>query len=98
MKGENIMDIKAKLTSRKFWAAVAGIIVGLVVAFGGDGETVEKVAGSTMSIVSAVAYIIVEGSRDKADAGAPLNVKNLYIDTGDEEEKEGEEENETESD
>lgn len=97
MKGENIMDIKSKLTSRKLWAAIAGIIVGLVVAFGGEGETVETVAGSVMSVVSAVIYILAEAGIDKASANAPLNVKNLYIDTGDEGEKEGEEENETES-
>lgn len=68
------MDIKSKLTSRKLWAAVAGIIVGLVVAFGGDGKTVETVAGSVMSVVSAVIYILAEAGVDKASAG---NVNNL---------------------
>lgn len=62
------MDIKSKLTSRKLWAAVAGIIVGLVVAFGGDGETVKTVAGSVMSVVSAIIYILAEAGIDKASA------------------------------
>ena len=63
------MDIKSKLTSRKLWAAVAGIIVGLVVAFGGDGETIKTVAGSVMSVVSAIIYILAEAGVDKASAG-----------------------------
>lgn len=69
------MDIKSKLTSRKLWAAVAGIIVGLVVAFGGDGKTVETVAGSVMSVVSAVIYILAEAGVDKASAGNANNLK-----------------------
>ncbi len=66
------MDIKKKLTSRKLWAAIAGIIVGLVVAFGGEPETVQTVAGSVMSVVSAIVYIIAEAGVDKAGAGAEL--------------------------
>ncbi len=74
------MDIKTKLTSRKLWAAIAGIIVGLVVAFGGEGKTIETVAGSVMSVVSAVVYILAEAGVDKASAGAPMKVENLHID------------------
>lgn len=74
------MDIKTKLTSRKLWAAIAGIIVGLVVAFGGEAETVETVAGSVMSVVSALVYIIAEAGIDKASAGAPMNVDTVHID------------------
>ncbi len=85
------MDIKSKLTSRKLWAAIAGIIVGLVVAFGGEAETIETVAGSVMSVVSALVYIIAEAGVDKASAGATMNVENAYIDT------EGVNENDTES-
>ena len=29
------MDIRRKLTSRKFWVALAGFVAGLIVAFGG---------------------------------------------------------------
>lgn len=54
-----------KLTSRKFLAAVAGIIVGLVVAFGGEAETIKEVAGSAMSVVSALTYILAEAGIDK---------------------------------
>lgn len=87
------MDIKAKLTSRKLWAAIAGIIVGLVVAFGGEGETIETVAGSVMSVVSAVVYILVEAGVDKASAAAPMKVENLHTDNA----GEGAVENDSES-
>lgn len=78
------MNLKAKLTSRKLWAAIAGIIVGLVVAFGGDGETVETVAGSVMSVVSAVIYILAEAGIDKASANTPMHNENMHSgeDTG----------------
>lgn len=65
------MDWKQKLSSRKLWAAIAGIIVGLVVAFGGDGESIQQVAGSVMSVVSAIIYILAEAGVDKASAGIP---------------------------
>ena len=79
MKGESIMNLKAKLTSRKFWAAVAGIVVGLVVAFGGDRETIELVSGGVLSVISALSFVFVEGGVDKASANAPLHVENVHI-------------------
>jgi len=66
------MNWKAKLTSRKLWAAAAGIIVGLVVAFGGEPERIETIAGSVMSVVTAVAYILAEAGVDKAAADAAI--------------------------
>lgn len=66
------MNWKAKLTSRKLWAAAAGIIVGLVVAFGGEPERIETIAGSVMSVVTAVAYILAEAGVDKAAAGSAI--------------------------
>lgn len=65
------MNWKEKLTSRKLWAAVAGIVVGLVVAFGGEPESIETIAGSVLSVVTAVCYILAEAGVDKA-AARPL--------------------------
>jgi hypothetical protein len=64
------MNWKQKLSSRKLWAAIAGVIVGLVVAFGGDGESIQQVAGSVMSVVSAIIYILAEAGVDKASAAS----------------------------
>ena len=65
------MNWKQKLSSRKLWAAIAGVIVGLVVAFGGEAETIKTVAGSVMSVVSAIIYILAEAGVDTASAGSP---------------------------
>lgn len=60
------IDWKRKLTSRKFWAAVAGFVGGLIVAFEGDSETAQTVMGCIMSCASVVAYIVGEGLADYA--------------------------------
>lgn len=68
------MNWKQKLSSRKLWAALAGVAVGLVVAFGGEAETIKTVAGSVMSVISAVVYILAEAGVDKAAAGSQTEV------------------------
>ena len=57
-----------KLLSRKFLTAAAGILMGIVIAFGGDTETVGTVAGAVVSLVSTVTYIAVEGRVDALQA------------------------------
>lgn len=60
------IDWKRKLTSRKFWLAVVGLVTGLILALNGSAETAETVGGLIMSAASIVAYIVGEGL---ADAG-----------------------------
>ena len=60
------IDWVRKLTSRKFWIAVAGLVTGLILAFKGDAETAETVSGIIMAIASVVAYTIGEGLTDMA--------------------------------
>ena len=55
-----------KLTSRKLWIAVVGIIVGLATAFGITDNDTAQVAGAVGSIASAIVYIIGEATTDKA--------------------------------
>ena len=55
-----------KLTSRKFILCIAGLIVGVALAFGADGETITALAGAVTSLVSLVTYIIAEGKIDAA--------------------------------
>ncbi len=62
------IDWKRKLTSRKLWLALAGLISGLVLAFNGSAETAETVSGCIMSAASVIAYIIGEGLTDAANA------------------------------
>ena len=60
--------LRMKLTSRKFLAALAGLIAGLALAFGADAAVVRTVAGAVVSVGSVVAYIITEGRVDAAHA------------------------------
>ncbi len=63
------IDWKRKLTSRKFWVAVAGFVAGLIVIFGGSQDTADKVSGSIMSGAAVVGYILAEGLTDAASVG-----------------------------
>lgn len=60
------IDWKRKLTSRKFWAAIALFVSGCIVAFTGDKEIAEVVSGLIMQGAAVVAYIIGEGLADAA--------------------------------
>lgn len=62
------IDWKRKLSSRKLWAAVAGIVTGLAMVFGLDEGTISNVAGAVVSVSSIVAYIITEGKVDVESA------------------------------
>ena len=62
----NKIDWKKKLTSRKLWVALAGLISGLVLAFNGSAETAETVSGCVLSAGSVIAYLIAEGLTDAA--------------------------------
>ena len=63
------MDIKSKLTSRKFWVAVVGFVSMMLTYFFGKSESeVAQVSALIMAGASVVAYIIGEGLIDAADA------------------------------
>ncbi len=53
-----------KLTSRKFWAAVAEFVTMLIVAFGAEQETAVQVSALIMAGAAVVAYIVGEGLVD----------------------------------
>ena len=58
------IDWKRKLSSRKLWAAAAGIVTGLAMVFGLDEGAISSVAGAVVSVASVIAYIITEGKVD----------------------------------
>lgn len=70
------IDWKRKLTSRKFWAAIALFVSGCIVAFGGNAEKAEVVSGLIMQGAAVVAYIIGEGLADAAAANGITIVHN----------------------
>lgn len=63
------MTIKQKLSSRKLWAAIAGVITGLSMVFGLDEGTINTVAGAVVSVMSVITYIVTEGKIDAAAVG-----------------------------
>lgn len=64
----NKETIIRKLTSRKFWVAVAGFVSGLIVAFDGTAETAETVSGLILQGAAVLGYILAEGWADAAHA------------------------------
>ena len=61
-----MISIIRKLTSRKFWLALAGVATGAALVLGGDPAQIETLAGAIAATVSAATYIITEGKVDKA--------------------------------
>lgn len=61
--------LKDKLTSRKFLAALAGLVSGLAMVFGLDESIISQVSGAVVSVASVIAYIITEGKIDTAAVG-----------------------------
>lgn len=60
------IDWKTKLTSRKFWVAVVGFVVPLLVAFGMTDNQAAEVASIIMAGANMIAYIIGEGLVDSS--------------------------------
>ena len=55
---------KQKLTSRKFWAAVASFVTTILIVLNYSEMEVEQVAGLITATASLIAYIIGEGMVD----------------------------------
>lgn len=60
------MNWKKKLSSRKLWAAIVGVVVGLAAVFGISENEYAQIAGVVGSVVSVVSYIFGEASVDAA--------------------------------
>ena len=61
--------IAKKLSSRKLWAALAGLVAGIAMVFGLDESIVTQVSGAVVSVASVIAYIVTEGRIDAAAVG-----------------------------
>ena len=67
-----MMDWKRKLTSRKFWMAVASFVAMLIVFIWKDEQLATQVVSLIMAGATVVGYIIGEGLADagnKTDSG-----------------------------
>jgi hypothetical protein len=68
-----------KLTSRKFWMALAGLIAGLVAFFKQPTSDAEAITSLIMALGSVIAYCVGEGLADAAGAHAEQSVT-YYVD------------------
>lgn len=60
------VNLKEKLTSRKFWAAILAAAVAVLCALIGDSLTEETVASLRCGVSALIAYIFGEGAVDLA--------------------------------
>jgi hypothetical protein len=63
-----------KLTSRKFWAAVASFVSMMIVATGGTESIAMQVTALIMAGASVIAYIIGEGLTDVANTETEIDI------------------------
>lgn len=63
-----------KLTSRKFWTAVASFVSMMIVATGGTENIAAQVTALIMAGASVVAYIIGEGMTDIANTETEIGI------------------------
>ena len=64
-------DFIRKITSRKLWMAIAGLVTGILLYLGKPEAEVEQIGGLILAAGSVIAYIIGEGLIDAAGANAP---------------------------
>ena len=62
-----MIDWKRKLTSRKFWVAVATFVSMMIVACGGAEAQATQITALIMAGASVIAYIIGEGLTDSSN-------------------------------
>lgn len=69
------IDWKRKLSSRKFWAAVSGVVISAMVAFNANAESQEKVAGVIAATGTLAIYMLAESNTDKAALNSDENTE-----------------------
>lgn len=61
-----MINWKRKLASRKFWAAIIGVVSAILVLVQVDALTAERIAALISAEGALIAFILAEGSVDKA--------------------------------
>ena len=82
-------SIKDKLTSRKLWTMIVGVVTGIAMYFGADMGAASDIAGAAVIIASVVSYIMAEGKIDAANVAQTAHAIAVIAEAlADEEEKE----------
>ena len=87
--------LKQKLSSRKLWAAIVGVVVGLAAAFGIGENEYAQVAGVVTSAISVFAYIFGEAAVDSARQKYGVDLEGTLKEIEEMEKKKAAEEEET---
>ena len=69
------MNWKKKLSSRKFWAAISGVVISVMVAFNADAGSQEKVTGVIAATGTLAIYMLAESNTDKAALNSDENTE-----------------------
>ena len=82
-------SFKDKLTSRKLWTMIVGVVTGIAMYFGADMGAASDIAGAAVIIASVVSYIMAEGKIDAANVAQTAHAIAVIAEAlADEEEKE----------
>ena len=60
-------DLKRKLSSRKLWTMVIGVITGICVIFKLDEDTISLITGAVIIVSSIITYILAEAKVDASN-------------------------------
>jgi len=61
------VDWKLKLSSRKFWALLAALVISVLIIFGADKSMQENIAAMIMAFGSVAVYIFSEAKVDASN-------------------------------
>ena len=73
-----------KLSSRKLWAAIVGVIAGLSIVFGLDENVIGTASGAVMAVASLITYIVTEGKIDAAAVKETVTIVQDVVESIDE--------------
>ena len=82
-----MMAFMNKLKSRKFLTCVAGVLMGVCMAFGADENTINTIAGAVTAVLSITTYIYVEGKIDSDAVGHIKDAVDKIVDATEDIEK-----------
>lgn len=72
-------DFVRKITSRKLWIALAGLVAGLALLFGNNHADAEQWQGVILTLGSIIAYALGEGWADAQRVGTGATTDNNTI-------------------
>lgn len=75
------IDWKRKLTSRKFWSAIATFVSMMFVACGGAESQATQITALIMAGAAVIAYVIGEGLTDAANADKGIAIEAELIES-----------------